>query len=81
MILDSLVACFPACLLIIHRTDFLCQYECCFTLERAHTADVNCVAWAPAVAASSADASSSPLLATASDDGTVKLWRFTPPEV
>ena len=74
------VVCFPARLLIIQRTDFHCQYECCFTLERAHTADVNCVAWAPAVAAAYADASSS-LLATASDDGTVKLWRFTPPEV
>jgi WD40 repeat protein len=45
-------------------------YEFAFRLDRAHQSDINCVAW-------SADNT----LATVSDDQTVKVWRFTPPEV
>eukprot|EP01063_Lacrimia_lanifica_P000608 TRINITY_DN10319_c0_g1_i2.p3 TRINITY_DN10319_c0_g1~~TRINITY_DN10319_c0_g1_i2.p3 ORF type:complete len:138 (+),score=42.59 TRINITY_DN10319_c0_g1_i2:643-1056(+) len=36
------------------------------TIPQAHTADVNCVKWSP----------DGELLASCSDDGVVKLWRF-----
>lgn len=81
-----------------------CAYEVALRLDRAHDADVNCLAWAPARvtagASASASSSSSPsggsgdsasansqsgasgrVLASASDDGTIKIWRFLAPEV
>ncbi len=86
-----------------------CAYEVALRLDRAHDADVNCLAWAPArvtagasVSAStsassssssstsgsdgggdsvSANSASGRVLASASDDGTVKIWRFLAPDV
>lgn len=42
-----------------------CSLECC--REHAHVSDVNCVRWHPTDAQ---------LLASAGDDGCVRLWRF-----
>ena len=40
------------------------EWECLTTEEESHEMDINCVAWAPNCS----------LLASASDDETVKLW-------
>jgi WD40 repeat protein len=83
-----------------------CAYEVALRLDRAHDADVNCLAWAPArvTAGTSASANASAsastdagdgtfantnsatdaggrVLASASDDGTIKIWRFLAPDV
>lgn len=50
----------PAFLEVVHRT------------ERAHAADVNCVAWRPAAGAGSAG--SDVALASVGDDGVLRLW-------
>ena len=42
-------------------------YDQAIHLENAHTADVNCVQWHP---------QDPTLLASAGDDGSVKLWRI-----
>ena len=41
---------------------------CWYTLWQAHTADVNCVSWHPTDPA---------LLATCSDDASIRVWRLT----
>ena len=40
------------------------EWECLTTEEESHEMDINCVAWAPNCS----------MLASASDDETVKLW-------
>jgi WD40 repeat protein len=40
----------------------------CSTKERAHSTDINCVSWHP----------SGGMLASACDDGTIKIWKFAP---
>ena len=40
------------------------EWECLTTEEESHEMDINCVAWAP----------NCTMLASASDDETVKLW-------
>lgn len=44
----------------------------------AHDGDVNCVRWCPVPHTSSSALPSSHTLATAGDDGLVKIWRFAP---
>ena len=44
----------------------------------AHDGDVNCVRWCPVPHTSSSALASSHTLATAGDDGLVKIWRFAP---
>jgi hypothetical protein len=43
-------------------------WECLVTVQQAHDADVNCVRWHP---------SRQGFLASAGDDGLVKLWQYT----
>jgi len=43
------------------------QFTLLSTLERAHTADVNCVKFHPTMPH---------ILASCSDDGTIKIWRL-----
>ena len=45
------------------------SFELACTAEAAHSSDVNCVSWNP---------KDPTLLASAGDDGTVKVWRFVP---
>lgn len=42
------------------------SYELLLTVPHAHTADINCVSWAP----------QGNILASCADDGTVKLWEW-----
>jgi WD40 repeat protein len=43
-------------------------WECLCSVQQAHDADVNCVRWHP---------SRQGFLASAGDDGMVKLWQYT----
>ena len=44
-------------------------FQLAVTKHAAHDADVNCVRWSP---------SEPSLLASAGDDNTIRLWRYTP---
>lgn len=46
-------------------------------LDKAHSSDINCVRWSPAAPA---DNDGALLLASAGDDGLVRVWRFVPPQ-
>jgi WD40 repeat protein len=48
------------------------KFELAASVQRAHDEDVNAVSWSPQPQGDGVS-----LLASASDDGTVKIWRFT----
>ena len=48
------------------------KFELATSVQRAHDEDVNAVSWSPQPQGDGVS-----LLASASDDGTVKIWRFT----